>query len=88
MPLLTAPDSGYTPTTVDLYIQGADATETDGDIARLTIPYGGRVLTDQCISDIQAAVTTAMLAAFPGGSITQSTVTYTGQVTVTDIPAP
>lgn len=89
----TAPDTGYTPTAVDLYVQGVDAEDTDGDIARLTVPYGGRVFTDQLVADIQAAVTTAMLAAFPGGSITLSTLTYTGQATVTttldpgDVPA-
>ena len=84
----TAPDSGYAPTTVDLYVQSVDAGGTDGDIARLTVPYGGRVFTDQFVADIQAAVTTAMLAVFPGGSIVTSTVTYTGQVTVSDLTDP
>ena len=88
MPLATAPDSGYAPVTVDLFVQGVDAEETDSDVARLTVPYGGRVFTDQLIADIQAAVTAAMLAVFPGGSITLSTLTYAGQATVTTTPDP
>ena len=85
---VTAPDSGYAPTTVDVLVQGVAPDDADGDIARLTVPYGGRLYTDQFVADIQAAMTTAMLAVFPGGSIVTSTVTYTGQATVSTLPDP
>lgn len=84
----TAPDTGYAPTAVDLLVQGVNTDDSDGEAARLTVPYGGRVFTDQLIADIQGAMTNAMLAAFPGGSIVTSQLTYSGQVTVSDLPDP
>lgn len=81
----TAPDGGYAPTSVDLLVQSVDDTETNGDAVHLTMPYGG-IYTDAFVADVVAAATAAALAPFPGGRITQTTLTYAGQATVT-LPA-
>jgi hypothetical protein len=85
--LATAPDSGYAPTSVELYMQGIDAENTSSDILRVTVPYGGTFCTDQFVADVQAAMATAVLAAYPGGTVSLATLTYIGQATVTTTDA-
>lgn len=86
---MPAPDSGYTPTSVMITVQGVDAENVDSDIAQMTIPYGGKFFTDQLVTDIQTAVTTAVLAAYPGGQILRSDIAYTGSAVVSTLqPAP
>jgi len=88
MPIVTAPDSGYAPTVVDLAVQGIDAENINSDVLHVTLPYGAPFATDQFVADVQAAMTAAVLAAYPGGTISRSDITYTGQVTITDTPTP